>query len=602
MTGITIDGVDLELVGLVALYAGPVMWPILARTNRRFREAIGRRQEWSATWPLLHLRMQMDTATPTDAPRWVCKQEEPFPTAKQLSGAVPITYRHGKPYGAKTPIERFAMALVRAGHLALLEWLPYGNKTAEQWMYDACRYAAYYGHLNIVEWLASGITPRMDVAVAAARGGHLHILEWWHDRYRDTADEVNPLWEPSVARGAARVGRIDMLEWLCARGCPLYEGVCDAAARGGHLDTLQWLHEHGCPRNDEICIAAAKGGNVAVLEWIHNNGFPFDGTLLRVGACVFAATKGHLAAVQWLHAHRDILHGDTFRRAVASKNRDLIEWLFAQNCPWGSAVTGEAALTLDWDTLRWLHARGCPMDTVSYVTALSAQRRDIVQWLRDNGCPMTSMACVGASRIGDRETLLWLREQGCAWDAMTCAGAATAGLWDTVRWLRERDCPWDEWTTSAAAEQGDMDALAWARDQGCPWDARASRMAAYNGNEVLLQWMLEKGCPVEANAVDFAFAGNHMDVIKLLHVLRPTLFEHCWHAWCIAAKNNLLGIFEWGVENGIDCIPRASRDAAAQAGHHALVAWIDRHAPPSAVPILQPCTTIPWPLSDPSSP
>ena len=54
-------------------------------------------------------------------------------------------------------------------------------------------------------------------------------------------------------------GRLKILKWLHANGCPWDEQTCTEAAGAGHLECLKWLHTNECPWNEETCAGAAFG-------------------------------------------------------------------------------------------------------------------------------------------------------------------------------------------------------------------------------------------------------------------------------------------------------------------------------------------------------
>jgi hypothetical protein len=101
---------------------------------------------------------------------------------------------------------------------------------------------------------------------------------------------------------AAAAGRLPLLQWARATGCPWDEEVCEAAARDGHLEVLEWLRAQGCPWNTSINHSAGEYGHVHVMEWAHANGMPWD-------------------ALTWKHVAR------------WSRNVEVLKWLYAKGCP-----------------------------------------------------------------------------------------------------------------------------------------------------------------------------------------------------------------------------------------------------------------------------
>ena len=48
------------------------------------------------------------------------------------------------------------------------------------------------------------------------------------------------------------------------------------AAKGGKLKVLQWLRAQGCPWDKDVTIVAAFNGNRDMLRWARENGCPWD--------------------------------------------------------------------------------------------------------------------------------------------------------------------------------------------------------------------------------------------------------------------------------------------------------------------------------------
>jgi hypothetical protein len=102
-------------------------------------------------------------------------------------------------------------------------------------------------------------------------------------------------------------------------------------AREGRLSVLEWAHANGCPgwRHKRTLVQAAMGGHIDVLRWAHANGCPgWD-----VWTCAGAAWGGHLAALQWLRANGCPWDGWTIAQAIDQGRHDVLEWAIANGCP-----------------------------------------------------------------------------------------------------------------------------------------------------------------------------------------------------------------------------------------------------------------------------
>ena len=72
-------------------------------------------------------------------------------------------------------------------------------------------------------------------------------------------------------------GKLQVLQWLRAEGCPWNYVTCHHAAESGNLELVQWLRGEGCPWDDMgwTCSNAVEKGHVEVLRWARENGCPW---------------------------------------------------------------------------------------------------------------------------------------------------------------------------------------------------------------------------------------------------------------------------------------------------------------------------------------
>jgi len=124
---------------------------------------------------------------------------------------------------------------------------------------------------------------------------------------------------------------------------------------------------------------------------------------------------------------------------------------------------------------------------------------EVIKWLRAMGCPWGTTTSSWAAQGGHLEVLQWMRDQDppCPWDSDVCYQAARKGHLEVLRWARSQGCPWDEEVSWAAANNGHLEVLRWARSQGCPWDNDLTCAAACNGHLKLLNWLIKEGCPYD---------------------------------------------------------------------------------------------------------
>jgi hypothetical protein len=128
------------------------------------------------------------------------------------------------------------------------------------WDAEACRDAAFYGQLEVLQWLRAQHTPcpwGASICQDAAAGGHLDVLRWLR-----TQEPPCP-WNARACSGASFYGHLEVLQWLRAQHppCPWNADACRSAAHEGHLDMLQWLRAQDppCPWDIEACLEASAG-------------------------------------------------------------------------------------------------------------------------------------------------------------------------------------------------------------------------------------------------------------------------------------------------------------------------------------------------------
>ena len=88
---------------------------------------------------------------------------------------------------------------------------------------------------------------------------------------------------------------------------------------------------------------------------------------------------------------------------------------------------------------------------------------EMLQWLRAKGCPWGTLASTWAAQRGQLEVLQWMRAQDppCPWNSNICDKAAKFGHLDVLRWARSQGCPWNEEVPTAAAKNGHLKLLIW---------------------------------------------------------------------------------------------------------------------------------------------
>jgi hypothetical protein len=114
--------------------------------------------------------------------------------------------------------------------------------------------AAYEGRLDVLKWLFEKGCPisRNLCASGAMISGHVHILQWMKD------NGITGEWRDYHMYSAANRGRLEVVKWLRADGCPWDEKACLFAGSCKSWDTLQYLVDNKCPGWEKAAIKYAE--------------------------------------------------------------------------------------------------------------------------------------------------------------------------------------------------------------------------------------------------------------------------------------------------------------------------------------------------------
>ncbi len=133
-------------------------------------------------------------------------------------------------------------------------------------------------NLNKVKTKKASNTLIRSAAEDAIALGSLSLVAWYHDRLRHP--HIDWTMSGYLASGW---GRLPILQWAHANGCPWTEGTCHAAADHGRLEILQWAYANGCPLYegdgtqqfeafgpDNKSIYSSARGHPHVIEWLRS--------------------------------------------------------------------------------------------------------------------------------------------------------------------------------------------------------------------------------------------------------------------------------------------------------------------------------------------
>ncbi|KAG5188644.1 hypothetical protein JKP88DRAFT_303960 [Tribonema minus] len=369
------------------------------------------------------------------------------------------------------PSAEAAIAAVRGGRVDVLHWLHELAPWTVQTTHCLLKNAATCGQTGVVEWLFGKRGWRDGAAAAcaaAAATGQLPALQLLRAHYGR--------WDHNTFSEAAANGRLEVMEWAMRARAPV--AVDDAhrrAARYGARASLEWLEArfYGTPWDADVFACAAESGDVELLRWLCARGCPWDAHASRV-----AASNGRVPALEWLRAAAAPFALDVCDVAYGSREDAAFEWaghvFDSPPALWAAA---------DLATMRWLHAHGLTCDARAMAAALERADATATRWLlyAVGGAAWDHRACVAAAFAGDLASLAPLHAacraagggsgSGSGHDEAVCAAAAAGGHARVLRWARAAGCAWDERVCAEARLNGHLDVLEWAAREGCPCGA-----------------------------------------------------------------------------------------------------------------------------------
>ncbi|KAG5176654.1 hypothetical protein JKP88DRAFT_249421 [Tribonema minus] len=327
--------------------------------------------------------------------------------------------------------------------------------------------------LSLVQWASALSCPLgPHIYDAAAASGRVDVVEWLHGR-------CCPLRGACTRRAAGDIPAC--LEWRLRAGCPLTDGAAAAAARRGHVPVLDWLQGGAGNRKWAIpaCVAAAEAGRLPVLQWFYEQ---LGHRWLEPGQLVEAAAGGgHVEALRWLHgAARCALRAPAALRAAERGHLRCVRYLLEHDCALVHGYTGSAwaaaAGAGHLGVVRYLWAR-CQCDARDMMfAAAEGGRVEVLQWLVDGGGGgARANVWIGwyAGRAGQVPVLEWLRARGLPmqWehrgqgvDPSVFAQAALAGRLNVLQWAHACGLAFTRAMVAVCAKQKHADVNAWLAD------------------------------------------------------------------------------------------------------------------------------------------
>jgi hypothetical protein len=157
-------------------------------------------------------------------------------------------------------------------------------------------------------------------------------------------------WNTVICRTAAFYGKLDLLQWLHSNDCPwVLAAVLSNACRNAHMATLQWLATVTEPWSDstksEMLKSAASCNHLALAKWVKAKGAAWPKNFSSNYTSETAITSKQswsVSAVQWALASGsgwlswkcEDYAADKYHRAYDKRQaRAVLKWAHANGCP-----------------------------------------------------------------------------------------------------------------------------------------------------------------------------------------------------------------------------------------------------------------------------
>jgi hypothetical protein len=436
------EGLDAELVALVAVLGDRAMRPIMARVCTKWRRAT---RMLAPGMPGATLRAQEEARRARGRP---C----PRPSYGFAMRFCPC----------------YACALAERGWLGVLRW--------------AC--------------MTQDLPPCNWAPIHAAASGDEATLMWCRERVQRCVDME--AWVSAALHGRRALLDAPNRHWNMWRA----HMACAAAACGGHLDVVRYVHAKACACIADDRGAGDGVNDVAPSE--RASGRPVQCSVCVDCVWIEAARGGHDHILEWMpEGSRAHLTAYVFRESAAEAPLGALRLLRSRGCPWDALGFAAAAKGGRLDVLEWLHANGCPWNEAACAAAAESGRVDVLAWLRERGCPWNAAVCLNAAVHDHLDILTWARSHGCPWDRGACEAAAARGHLSVIAWAAQNGCPFRVGTVAlAAATHGHLDVLEWVADRGdpCEWPLIVNNAVMYGQGRVLEWFEARFGRSVVANA------------------------------------------------------------------------------------------------------
>ncbi|EFA75853.1 hypothetical protein PPL_10424 [Heterostelium album PN500] len=259
------------------------------------------------------------------------------------------------------------------------------SRQANSW--DVFDFAARVGRIDMIEWLAEHRPQDREgntMYYHAVFGNHIHVLEYLKKEKKDIIEKDNV----KLINVAAERGNLTIIKWLHENkvGRASHRAM-DDACRKGYLNIVEYLHVNrteGCSAI-EAMEDASYNGHLEIVKWIH---FNCSSEYVSYLVMDYAATKGHLLIVEWLHSVVNaICSGDALDGAAGNGHLEVVKYLHfnIEDISCSHRAMDDAAKNGFLDIVKFLHENRTEGGTRKILNYAAANGHvETVEWLVRN--------------------------------------------------------------------------------------------------------------------------------------------------------------------------------------------------------------------------
>lgn len=210
---------------------------------------------------------------------------------------------------------------------------------------------------------------------------HIPVLQWAIENNYNIS-------EKGIWKEAARTGQLNVLQWLKNQGVKFLREIYNLAIISGDLNALLYLEEEGFSPDRFSLEKAVIFNQIDIVnhcwERTKDRLSPLNFSIILENAAYY----GSLSSIKFLVEKGYPLTEKVYEQALASNNRNLLEYLDSIHCPQSKTVCYTAALYGYFTSLKYLVNKGFPLtEEIFRAAVFNSYHFDVVKYLYEIECP-----------------------------------------------------------------------------------------------------------------------------------------------------------------------------------------------------------------------